>query len=345
MAKCGRTNLSGGGGVGSDELTVTANKILKNYTYVGADTDDEIGTGTIESMAGQTVTPDASDHVIECKDKYMTGNITIPKVAGLAAGNVAVGTTIGGVAGTYNGLGNAVAANVLSGKTFSTAALSNASGTMTNYSDKTSTSAYAGGTFRSGTTGYVFASPSGTGYYSSGTYLRIPATNLAAGNIKKGVSILGITGTLKTYLTSPTSILSGETWGAGIATGFSSNENITITHSTSNYVFNGINASFYIRTNAAVNMTDYKYLKAVVSETSYTYSDNKIWGQTNLMVSSNPNYSNYICTSAASSPSTSNSTVICDVSSINGMYYIYFKIKHGNIYQSTSVYSITLSNN
>jgi len=45
MAKCGITNISGGGGIGSDELSVTKEYILSGKTYVGADTDDEIGTG------------------------------------------------------------------------------------------------------------------------------------------------------------------------------------------------------------------------------------------------------------------------------------------------------------
>lgn len=36
----------GGGGVGSDELTATAAKVIGGYTYVGSDTNDEAGTGT-----------------------------------------------------------------------------------------------------------------------------------------------------------------------------------------------------------------------------------------------------------------------------------------------------------
>lgn len=37
----------GAGGVSSDEVTVTADKVLAGCTYVGADTNDEIGTGTM----------------------------------------------------------------------------------------------------------------------------------------------------------------------------------------------------------------------------------------------------------------------------------------------------------
>lgn len=46
----GQVIISGGagGGVTSDEVTATANRVVKGYTYVGSDTDDEIGTGTLE---------------------------------------------------------------------------------------------------------------------------------------------------------------------------------------------------------------------------------------------------------------------------------------------------------
>lgn len=46
MAEC-TIKKGGGGGVSSDEVTVTADKVLAGCTYVGADTNDEIGTGTM----------------------------------------------------------------------------------------------------------------------------------------------------------------------------------------------------------------------------------------------------------------------------------------------------------
>lgn len=39
---------AGGGGASSDECTATAGDVLKGQTYVGADTNDEVGTGTLE---------------------------------------------------------------------------------------------------------------------------------------------------------------------------------------------------------------------------------------------------------------------------------------------------------
>lgn len=47
MAKYGVTNVAGGGGIGSDELSVTKDYVLNGKTYVGTDTNDEIGTGTM----------------------------------------------------------------------------------------------------------------------------------------------------------------------------------------------------------------------------------------------------------------------------------------------------------
>lgn len=58
MAKYGITNVSGGGGIGSDEVSVTREYVLNNKTYVGADTDDEIGTGAMpdnKSTANQNL--------------------------------------------------------------------------------------------------------------------------------------------------------------------------------------------------------------------------------------------------------------------------------------------------
>ena len=47
MAKYGVINIAGGGGVGSDEISVTKEYVLNGKTYVGSDTNDEIGTGAM----------------------------------------------------------------------------------------------------------------------------------------------------------------------------------------------------------------------------------------------------------------------------------------------------------
>lgn len=168
MAKCGITNIGGGGGIGSDELTVTKDYVLSGLEYVGADTDDEKGvgvminngttanqninaggsflvkggyhaqpftvnanslasqtsgtaasskilngetawvngskiTGTITSMAGQTVSPTASQQTVASSGKYMTGNVVVNGVSNLTATNIKKGVNVGGTLGTFEG--------------------------------------------------------------------------------------------------------------------------------------------------------------------------------------------------------------------------------------------------
>ena len=103
-------------------------------------------------------------------------------------------TTLDGIT-TFSLNGNATTAQVLSGRTFFSNSPTRQTGTMANRSTQTSTSSYTNATFRSGTTGYVFCSPSVTGYYSTSSYLRVPVSNLSAANIKYNVNVGGIQGT------------------------------------------------------------------------------------------------------------------------------------------------------
>jgi len=173
-------------------MTATAANILSGKTaYVAGSAIT--GTMTNRGAVSKTLTTTGSSYTIPAGYHNGSGKVTAT-ITNLTAANIATGKVVGGVTGTYKGLGSATAAQVLSGKTFSTASLSNASGTMTDNSAKTSTSSYVAGTFKSGTTGYVFATGT-AGYYSASTYIRVPVTNLSAGNIKKGVTVGGVAGT------------------------------------------------------------------------------------------------------------------------------------------------------
>lgn len=59
--------------------------------------------GGIASMGAQTVTPGAAVQKVSCRGKYMTGDVTVQAVAGLAAANIKKGVTVGGVTGTWEG--------------------------------------------------------------------------------------------------------------------------------------------------------------------------------------------------------------------------------------------------
>lgn len=336
MARCGRTNLAGGGGVGSDETTATKDTVLKDYTYLGADTDDEIGTGTIESMEGTTVIPSASQQTVSTSGKYLTGDVIVSAVANLTAANIANGKVVGGTTGTYKGLGNATAAQVLAGKTFSTASLSNTAGTMINYSGYTSTSNYTSGTFKSGTTGYIFVVPGGTGYYSNATYLRIPATNLAAANIKKGVKILGITGTWDGFVATTTDIYNRGAFGSGYSKSLFVNysdayDPFTVTaETTALYIYSDCSdqrsLNVRVKLNKLINFTAYSKINFIVSGTKgFTWGANGSGSSSNSLSAYVNNtggtvLSKTIYTDGGYSPSKEITSSI-DVSSINQECY------------------------
>lgn len=60
MAEC-IIIVNGGGGVGSDELTAQKAHVLNGYTYVGNDTNDESGTGTMVNNGAVSKTLNAGE--------------------------------------------------------------------------------------------------------------------------------------------------------------------------------------------------------------------------------------------------------------------------------------------
>lgn len=105
----------------------------------------------------------------------------------IVAGNIKSGVEILGITGTFTSDGTAVAGEILSGKTAYVGG-SKVTGTMSNR----------------GSNNVTVSTKSGTtipaGYYDGGGKAVIDSTsstNLIAGNIKDGITILGITGTLE----------------------------------------------------------------------------------------------------------------------------------------------------
>lgn len=103
--------------------------------------------------------------------------------------------------------GDVGAGSVLEGKYFTSTAGIKIQGTMPSQTAHNSTSNYVAGTFKSGATGYVFATPGSAGYYNTSTYIRVPVANLSAGNIKKGVTVGGIKGTFEGQATTPLNLI------------------------------------------------------------------------------------------------------------------------------------------
>ena len=159
-------------------------------TYVGAD---------VPRKAAATVTPGTENQTIAA-NQYLTGAQTIKGDGNLSAGNIKKGVSIFGVTGTLEAGSTgtdtsdatATASDILSGETAYVKG-EKVTGTI---------SSKAAATYTPGTANQTIAS----GQYLSGAQTIEGDSNLTAENIKSGVSIFGVTGTL-------------ETGGTGIGTG------------------------------------------------------------------------------------------------------------------------------
>lgn len=231
----------GGGGVSSDETNVVASQVLSGKTYLGADTNDEVGTGTMPNIAAvdtakstsfsngtlhvrmsngahitnsssgypevtvpgqtKTATPGASAVTVTPDANKVLEKVTVNAVSGLSAGNIKNGAVVGGVKGTYKGLGNATAAQVLSGRTFSTASLSNATGTMKNHTGTPNKIQYRriqNNRFEVAVdVGYHACNWAGNSYEYM-TFSEVASTlGLTAAKLAQGQKVCGLTGTYK----------------------------------------------------------------------------------------------------------------------------------------------------
>lgn len=245
----------GGGGTGSDDVTALNKHVLEPYTAVTKESDDDPATGTMKNLVDRatiTHTSDNATKVLLADEAYIAENsdgvrrvelryngdegfikpntlVAYPESQagakfGITADKIANGQVVLGMTGTYKGLGNATAAQVLSGYSFSTAALSNASGSMPDRGAWGSTLAINGSVtipagYHNGsgritqsiaTKGATTITPRaaqqtavGAGTYCSGNIIVAGNGNFVAGNIKKGVNIWGVVGTFEGWVPSP----------------------------------------------------------------------------------------------------------------------------------------------
>lgn len=97
--------------------TVTAGSMLSGVT--AHNSDGNVITGTIESMAAQTVTPSASAQTVSSSGKYMTGNVTVNAVSkstaisviGMGSDTVTAKSMLSGVT-AHNSDGDAVSGSL-----------------------------------------------------------------------------------------------------------------------------------------------------------------------------------------------------------------------------------------
>lgn len=191
-----RPLLQAGSGISYGNVTLTTNSDGKERVCVRIPQD---GFYSIRNYLGMT------------KSRVASG-------IGLTATKIAIGNTILGIDGTYKGLGNATAAQVLTGVKFSTASLSNATGTMPNlttsstinHSSNNSTKVIKGdagfvSTNTDNVQRYQIRYNGSNGYLQGNTLIGLPVATVAsniglsADKIKKGTNILGVTGTCETF--------------------------------------------------------------------------------------------------------------------------------------------------
>lgn len=248
----------GGGGTGSDELTALNEHVLEPHTAVTKESDDDPATGTMKNLTSRATIQHKSDNptkvlladnafISENTDGvtrvqlrynagagYIANNTLIGYPAdqaganfGITADKIANGQVVLGMTGTYKGLGNATAAQVLTGYSFSTASLSNAGGSMPNHGawgttlaingNVTIPAGYHNGSGRVSqsiaTKGATTITPRaaqqtavGAGTYCSGNIIVAGNGNFVAGNIKKGVNIWGVVGTFEGYVPTSTDL-------------------------------------------------------------------------------------------------------------------------------------------
>ncbi|WP_143322484.1 hypothetical protein [Clostridium sp. HBUAS56010] len=169
MAKSGKTNISGGGGIGSDELTVTKDYVLEGLGYVGADTDDEKGVGIM------------IDNGITANQNLNAGGSFLVK-------------------GGYHAQPFSVNANSLASQTRGTVTSSkmlNGETAWVNGSKITGNIASMGGQTINPTASQQTVASSGK--YMTGNVVVNGVSNLTPANVRNGVNIGGTIGTMVDY--------------------------------------------------------------------------------------------------------------------------------------------------
>lgn len=171
--------IDGVAGTFTSDGTIAADYVLNGF--VGYANGEKV-TGNIPSKDAATYTPGTKDQYINA-DQYLSGAQKITGDANLVAGNIAQGKSIFGVAGTFTNDANATAESMQLG-----------------------VSAYVKGARVVGTAPIVAAktvTPTTTeqtavasGSFTSGAVKVAGDANLVGENIKEGVSIFGVAGTL-----------------------------------------------------------------------------------------------------------------------------------------------------
>jgi len=199
--------------------TATTVQVLTGRTFTSS---AGIGsTGTMPNNGAVTLTPGVASQAITAG--YHNGSGTVAGDADLVAGNIRSGVNLFGVAGAASeATGAATASQVLTGVTFSNTSGAS-TGTMPNNGTVTLTPGLASQAIAAG--------------YHTGSGTVAGDTDLAAGNIKSGVNLFGVTGTVTAASGAATAsqVLTGVTFSntSGSGTGTMPNNGaVTLTPGT-----------------------------------------------------------------------------------------------------------------
>ncbi len=179
-----------------DTNGATTAQVLSGKTFWGL-TAGAWGLQSGMAAAGSNVSGTDGSKTFNIPDGFYSGKTATANDSDLQGGNIVQGVNIFGVAGSaIAATGDATAGDVLTGKTFSNASAAGIAGTMPDKEgDNASTSRSAAGGVN------YFTAPQG--YYDgddrvSATDAQVAAldADITAGNIKSGVNIFGVGGTL-----------------------------------------------------------------------------------------------------------------------------------------------------
>lgn len=256
-----------GGGVTSDDVTASRYDIPKSKKTIATDSNDEVMAGLLDEYDTPVEAPNSLDQensrvqltipnrgLYTANSKLYASYDNVKTLIGLTPEKVAVGNTILGAEGAYKGLGNAGTADVLSGKTFSTAALSNATGTMPTQ---------GGSTITPGTANKTAVAAN---RYVNGNVIVAGDADLKAANIKKGVKIFGVTGTFEGYVPTATDLyLRGNNIAGWTNTG--DERDIKFESGGIHVIGNGSGGSrgMHITSGKTINLTPYSKLNVQVN--------------------------------------------------------------------------------
>lgn len=171
--------IDGVTGTFTNDATITADYILDGFS--GYANGEKI-TGNIPSKDAATYTPGTADQYINA-EQYLSGAQKIAGDANLTANNIAQGKEIFGVTGTFTSDANATAESMQLGVS-----------AYVNGTRVVGTAPIQEGKTVTPTTTEQTAVASGS--FTSGAVKVAGDANLVAENIKEGVSIFGVTGTL-----------------------------------------------------------------------------------------------------------------------------------------------------